>query len=231
LGHQNRPEQADRAFDELTATYRGVSASFVSWLLFERAAMWERAERPDRAQLFYRRAVERLPRHAHAVGHLAPWVATDEAERLLRAVVATSEDPGYLGQLAGLLRRRGRGRTPDEAQVLLTKAREGYARLLAKHPFAFADHAAWFHLSIDRDPPRAVELARVNLQARETPAAFELLVTALSAAGRSKEACEASDRGLAHRYPTRALRRAAIRAYRACGRAEAASAHEIELQR
>jgi hypothetical protein len=55
------------------------------------------------------------------------------------------------------------------------KAEARYDELLARHPHAFADHAAEFWLTIGGDPKRALGLARQNLALRQTPRARALV--------------------------------------------------------
>jgi hypothetical protein len=61
--------------------------------------------------------------------------------------------------------------------------------LMARHPEAFADHAAEFWLGPGGDPKKALALARTNLQVRRTPAAYALLIKTARAAGDEAEAC------------------------------------------
>ena len=47
--------------------------------------------------------------------------------------------------------------------------------LLTAHPEAFADHAAEFWLAAGADPVKALHLARMNFEVRQTPRARDLL--------------------------------------------------------
>jgi hypothetical protein len=80
--------------------------------------------------------------------------------------VADAPDPEPGGKLATWLEE-------DEADEWKAKTIARYDTLLAKHPLAFADHAAEFFMSID-DKPRAAELAKANLENRDTPRARDL---------------------------------------------------------
>lgn len=51
--------------------------------------------------------------------------------------------------------------------------------LIARHPEAYADHAAEFWLSVGGDPRRALRLARQNLTFRPTPRAHALVNRAM----------------------------------------------------
>jgi hypothetical protein len=55
------------------------------------------------------------------------------------------------------------------------KAEVRYDELLARHPHAFADHAAEFWLTIGGDAKRALWLVRENLALRQTPRARALV--------------------------------------------------------
>jgi hypothetical protein len=54
--------------------------------------------------------------------------------------------------------------------------------LIARHPEAFADHAAEFWLAAGADPDKALRLARKNLEVRHTPRARALVAQAVAAA-------------------------------------------------
>jgi hypothetical protein len=60
-------------------------------------------------------------------------------------------------------------------------AAERYDELIESHPEAFADHAAEFWLAAGADPDKAVRLARMNLDVRDTPRARSLLARAVAA--------------------------------------------------
>jgi tetratricopeptide (TPR) repeat protein len=70
---------------------------------------------------------------------------------------------------------------------LADEARAEWERYVAALPLAFSDHAARFYLK--RDPARALELARLNHENRDTPEARALVVEAALAAGDPKAAC------------------------------------------
>ena len=90
----------------------------------------------------------------------------------------TSDDPDYAAQLARILSQVGR---VEEAHEWRARAAARYDELLARHPEAFADHAAEFWLQAGADPHQALSLATRNLQVRRTPRAYELLSRATSA--------------------------------------------------
>lgn len=56
-----------------------------------------------------------------------------------------------------------------------------YDELIASHPEAFADHAAEFWLAAGADPDKALRLARLNVEVRNTPRARDLVAQAVAA--------------------------------------------------
>ena len=188
----------------------------IAWTEFQEGLAWEQGGDFVRARERYEVAHARLPEYAAATAHLAGVLArvgeTARASSLLEPLVASSDDPEYPAQLAELRRKEGR---VAEADALALRARQGYDALLARHPQAFADHAARFFLTVD--PARALALAEQNLAVRNTHEAIELLLDAALAANQPARACAAADAGLTSLAPVR-LRVAAYRAYTACGR-------------
>ena len=84
------------------------------------------------------------------------WVSTDAAVARLRPLTITSDDPDYAAQLARILSEVGR---VAEAREWRARAAARYDELLARHPDAFADHAAEFWLEAGADP-RSCAVAR-----------------------------------------------------------------------
>jgi len=98
---------------------------------------------------------------------------------LVRPLVEQSDDPEYAGQLSSLLADSG---ARDEAAALRARAAARYDQLIARHPAAFADHAARFWLGPGADASKALTLARLNLAARRTAESQSLLAAAEHAA-------------------------------------------------
>ncbi|HLQ23922.1 MAG TPA: hypothetical protein VK132_11990, partial [Gemmatimonadales bacterium] len=128
-----------------------------------------------RARAWCDAAVRRLPAYVPAQGHLAEIDAAlgERAAAIarLRPLALASDDPDYATQLARVLRDAGQ---TAEVQTWRATAEARYGTLLARHPEAFADHAAEFWLTIGGDPERALRLARQNLALRQTPRARAL---------------------------------------------------------
>jgi hypothetical protein len=178
-------DEAEWTYRRALREYRDVSPFAMAWVCFELGVLWgERVRPPQRAQAaqWYRKAIDYLPCYVRARVHLAEILLhhgeAADAGGLLRPVIG-SGDPEVYWRLAD-----GAAMTANvaEAEAFLEAARSGFESLLAKHPLAFVDHAAEFHLAGGANPRRAFELARLNLANRPTLRAFELALTAARAA-------------------------------------------------
>lgn len=185
-----RLEEADalyaRALDELDTTSPFPAAA----LWFARGLMWsEQGADPGRGAALYARALRLLPQYVAANVHLAELeIARGElaaATARLQPVAAASKDPEALALLGQL--ELGAGRA-DRGRAHIEEARRRYERLLARHPAAFADHAAEFFLGPGADPERAYAWARRNLDGRQTRRAYLLAIRAARATQRLGEA-------------------------------------------
>lgn len=192
LGQLDRREEALSAFREALSSYRDTSPFPVARLFFHEAQFWEREGRKDLAIAYGKAAVERVPSYAHAAAHLGRLAKPAEAIPMLRALAARSDDPEIACVLADRLRESGER---AEGDALAVKAGARYDDLVARHPEAFADHAAQFWLDTGNDANKALALAKVNLAARRTPKAFELVVLSALSAGDRKTACEIGSEG------------------------------------
>jgi hypothetical protein len=186
LADLGETEAADRAYLQGLRSYGDVSPFALAWACFQLGMLWgELAAEPDaaRAAGWYRQALSYLPCYAKARVHLAEFLTQEgrfaEAEALLVAIVDAG-DPEVHWRLAEVCLAAGERR---DAERHLERARAGYAELLGKHPFAYADHAAEFYLGGGHEPARALELARLNLDNRPTLRAFEQAFDAANAAG------------------------------------------------
>jgi hypothetical protein len=160
---------------------------------FELGVLWGEhvpTPQPDLAAQWYRAAIDYLPCYVKARVHLAEIFVhhrqTDDARELLNPVIA-SGDPEVFWRLADVAEAAGNS---AEAEKLTRAARSGFEALLARHPLAFADHAAGFYLGGGGNPARAFELARLNLANRPTLRAFEQAHATAFAAGEVDSAAE-----------------------------------------
>jgi tetratricopeptide (TPR) repeat protein len=181
--------RADDVYRAALDRYRDVSPFPVAWVFFQRGVMWaEMAGRPDWALPLYEEAVRRLPGYVSANVHLGELEARSDPSRAierLRPIAEATQDPEPAARLAGWL-----GETaPTEAARFAERARAGYEALLARHPAAFADHAAEFFAGAGQDPARALALAEENLTRRQTPRAYLLAIEMAFAAGAADRAC------------------------------------------
>ena len=189
--HAERGEvdAAERLFGESRDRYRGVSPFPLALLDFQRGLMWMTQGDLPRARIWFGAAHRRLPAYAPAQGHLAEVEAAlgepQAAIGRLLPLTISSDDPDYPAQLARILYEVDRLQEGNEWRA---RAAARYDELLARHPEAFADHAAEFWLEAGGDPHRALALARRNLEVRQTPRAYELI-------DRATRANEASVRG------------------------------------
>ncbi len=217
-GDRGEIGEAERLFSEALRLFRDVSPFPVAWLAVQRGLMWEREGDLDRARDLFQAACARLPAYAAAQGHLAEAEAAlgrpERAADLLRPLASSSDDPDYAAQLARILVASGQD---AEARHWREAAAARFDELLARHPTAFADHAAEFYMSAGGDPGRALALARINVLARPTPRARELVLQAALAAGDRAAACAAAGPARAIARPWPRLRALLSRASEACG--------------
>jgi len=171
LADLERVSEADAVYRQAFYSYDGISPFPLAWVCFQLGMLWgELAPQPDpnRAALWYQRAVAYLPAYVKARVHLAEIYAVQQrlgdAEALLRPALS-SGDPEAGWRLADVLIGQDRF---DEAERHLDAARRGFDDLLGKHRLAFADHAAEFYAGSGDDCRRALELARANVTNRPT---------------------------------------------------------------
>jgi tetratricopeptide (TPR) repeat protein len=180
--------QAIAHLDAAVRAFHDVAPFPLVFIDFQRGLIAEEAGDLQLASARYQAVLRRLPHHVQAAVHLAAIELArsraDAAEAVL-SPLGPSEDPEVLALRADVLERQHRG---TEAEVLRQRVDARYSALVTRHPQAFADHAARFLLS--RDAPRALALARLNLTARATPAAYELALTAAVAAGNEVLRCQ-----------------------------------------
>jgi tetratricopeptide (TPR) repeat protein len=182
--HAERGEihAAERRYEQSLSQYRGVSPFPPALLDFQMGLMWMDQNRLHEARRSFDAARSRVPAYAQAQGHLAEVDAQlgeiDPAVVSLRSLAASADDPDCAAQLARILGDAGHH---DESRHWCRLAGERYDDLLARHPEAFADHAAEFWLAAGADPDRALRLAKLNLEVRNTPRARDLLARAVAA--------------------------------------------------
>ncbi|MFE5581487.1 tetratricopeptide repeat protein [Kitasatospora sp. NPDC056531] len=155
--------------------HRGVSPFPLAVLECRCGQMWLAQGDLRRARSRLESAARRLPAYVPAQRHLADVDAAEGRAgaaigRLRRA--AAGGDPDCAARLARVLGEAG---ASAEARFWRAHAAERYEDLLARHPEAYADHAAEFWLTVGGDPRRALRLALRNLEFRPTPRAHMLV--------------------------------------------------------
>ena len=183
-------EAADASFVEALDAYNDVSPFPVAWVAFQRGVMWgESADEPEKARLLYEEAVRRLPQYNVANIHLAELEfeagQTEKAVERLEALLSFSQDAEPMSRLAQFLLESD----PSKASIYAQQAGARYEQLLAKHPYAFLDHAAEYYLGPGDNPNRALELTLENLSIRQNDRAYLLAIEAAIASNKSELAC------------------------------------------
>src|SRR5262249_37183314 len=145
--------EADRWFVAARRCYRGVSPFPLAMLDFQRGRLWLEHDDLRRARPWCEAAGPRGPAYGPPPGPPAevdPALGEGAAAiDRLRPLALASDDPDYATQLARILSDAGQ---TEEAQSWRARAEARYDELLARHPEAFADHAAEFWLTIGGDP-------------------------------------------------------------------------------
>lgn len=213
--------KAEDGFRDALAALRSASPLELSWLLFQWGRLYEKTGQLARARYLYEIAHARLPRYAAAASHLASVLAAsgdkERAHAMLTRLMTRSNNPEYVGLLAGIERDLG---NTERAAELAAQATAGFDKLIARFPAAFGDHAARHFLESGNDPTRAFELARQDLARRQTSESYTLAIEAGLAAGAREEACDLAEPVAAMKYAAKPALFQAWRAFGACDRRE-----------
>ena len=183
-----RPGVAEELFERARLEFKDVSPFPLAWMDFERARAFEREGDREKARAYLEDALAALPQYAHAAVHAATLEPPDVAIAHLLIVEKRADDPDVFAAHADALRRE---KHDDEARAMTERARARYEEILAKHPMAFADHAARFFLGEGGDVKRALALAKRAAANGPTEETLELWLLAARAAGDDGEACAA----------------------------------------
>ncbi|MEO8621383.1 MAG: tetratricopeptide repeat protein [bacterium] len=189
-GAIGRLEDADASYVAALGNLDTTLPFPFAWIYFARGMMWtEQGRDSTRGAALYAQALSHLPEFATANIHLAEIEVgrgeLDSAMKRLERVVASSNEPEARALLGVLHVRTG---DPARGWQEVSLARQRFEALLARHPLAFADHAAEFYIGPGADAERAWTFAQQNLANRETPRALALAIKAARAAGREADA-------------------------------------------
>ena len=185
-GRMQKPDESERLFERARTAIVDVSPFLVAWMDFERGALLEARGMEKQARGYYLEALDAIPVYVHAAVHAATTDTPDQAIQRLEALRGVTTDPELLSALGDAHRR---AEHDAEAKKATDAARARYEALLAKHPAAYADHAARFFLASGSDPKKALELAEKNAKLRSTEEAIDLWMAAAAAAQRKDRIC------------------------------------------
>jgi len=202
-------DEADRTYQNALSVYDDTSPFAVALVCFQLGALWGELvpeTQPDRAEQWYRRALEYLPYYVKARVHLSEILlakdCAQQAEALLIPAIP-SGDPEVHWRLADVMTQLGK--FPD-AEAHHCAARSGFEALLSAHLLAFADHGAEFYSGSGHDADRASELANINLANRPTLRAFEQAYEAAFCAANSEREANIAATAAEHWGATKAFR-------------------------
>ncbi len=220
LAQAGRTDEAVAIIPKAAAAVRDNPPQLIAWLLFQWGRIYELAGQMATAREFFAAAHTRVPGYVDASAHLAQtMIATGDnaaAKRLVDEALGRDRHP----ELLALAVQLGKTDLADEA-------RAGWERYVEALPLAFADHAARFYLGVGKNPARALELARITQNNRDTREARALVAEAALAAGNAPAACAVVDPLVSG--GTRAQRFITWKALARCGRTDDADRLGREL--
>lgn len=212
-GRMQKPDESERLFERARAAIVDVSPFLVAWMDFERGALLESRGMEKQARAYYLEALEAIPVYVHAAVHAATTDTPERAIERLEALRAKSTDAELLSALADAHKR---AKHDTEAKKASDEARERYTALLAKHPLAYADHAARFYLASGNDAKMALDLAAKNAKNRATEEAIDLWMAAATAANDKGQICASAIAMNGLRYASEMRKRLAAAASNGC---------------
>jgi tetratricopeptide (TPR) repeat protein len=185
-GRMQKADESERLFERARTSIVDVSPFLVAWMDFERGSLLEARGMEKQARAYYLEALEAIPVYVHAAVHASTTDTPEEAIARLEALRAVTTDAELLSALADAHKR---AKHDAEAKKAADAAGARYGELLAKHPEAYADHAARFYLASGNDPKKALSLAEKNAKLRPTEEAIDLWMAAAAAAQRKDQIC------------------------------------------
>jgi tetratricopeptide (TPR) repeat protein len=185
-GRMQKADESERLFERARAAIVDVSPFMVAWMDFQRASLLDARGMEKQGRAYYLEALEAIPVYVHAAVHAASTDSPERAIERLEPLRTVTTDPELFAALADAHKR---AKHDAEAKKAADAARARYEVLLAKHPAAYADHAARFYLGSGNDPKKALELAEKNAKLRPTEEAIDLWMGAAAAAQRKDRIC------------------------------------------
>lgn len=185
-GRMQKPDESERLFERARTAIVDVSPFPVAWMDFQRGSLLEARGMEKQARGYYLEALEAIPVYVHAAVHAATTDTPERAIERLEALRTVTTDPELLSALGDAHKR---AKHDAEAKKATDAAHARYTELLAKHPEAYADHAARFYLASGNDPKKALDLAEKNAKVRATEEAIDLWMAAAAATQRKDQIC------------------------------------------
>ena len=191
---KGHPDEALRIIRDAIESLRkfGATPDDLSWYRFREADMLFNAGRINEAGKVAEEVLKAVPKHHDATATLARVRAaqgrTSEAIELWEKAVAIAPEPAMLvalGDLYALTGDDARARANYDRMVEAAVDQDEYRRVLANFD---ADH--------DRDLPKALELAKQDLEQRQDVYGYDTLAWALLKNGRADEAAKAMTEAL-----------------------------------
>ena len=195
-----REGDAERAFEEAEDLLVDTNPMPVAWLDLQRGRHLLAVGRLDEALPFLREAWRRSPVCVAALEELADALriastaGSEEALRFYEEGARRTGDPGVQGELAKMLRARGR---IGEADTLKWRAMWKLNVLVLRFPDAMYARAARFFLDEGGEPGRAVNFLRNDVAARPSSATWLALARGQLATGHAADARQSIDKALA----------------------------------
>ncbi len=181
FAHTGKSELAEKHLKEALDQGRKGEDFGAAWILVQRGLYDLDRGRPAEAKVFYEEANERFSGWYLVEEHLAETQALtgelDKAAALYKSVVDRVPDPELMAAYAGVLREQGK---TAEADAMLEKARTALFAAAEEDPAGTSGHG--IDLMIEFDPAKAVELAKLDHEARPGPSSAEQYAAALVAA-------------------------------------------------
>ena len=202
----------------------------VAWCLVDLGNMLFKTSATGEAEDAYRQALALFPGYHQALAGLGRIMAargdSAAAIRLLLEAQSRAPFPEYAGLLARLFRKAGNEEQArrqiamlDVADRLDRAAGEAANRNLA---IALAD--------LRHRTPRALELARAEVEIRRDVYTYDALAWALFRNGQTQEAASAMDKALAWNTPEPLFHEHAARIFEAAGRPQLAAQHRERVR-